>query len=105
MDEDLKRLINETVEQFFDNSPIKMIEKGTRTVEYDICPHCKKEIFEKHEYTEDGGVTWRHSDCHGLIDRPEEPLESFDGWIQPYIQQAREERAAARKALGIKSPK
>lgn len=103
MDKELTQLINETVQQFFDNAPMKMVEKGSRTVTYDICPHCKKEIFEKHEYTEDGGVTWRHSDCHGLIDREQLPIDNFSDWLRPFIQKVRDERSAARKPLDIKS--
>lgn len=101
MDKDLKKIIEQTVSEFFDSSPMKMVETGRRTESYDVCPHCKTEIYEKHEYTEDGGVTWRHSDCKGLIDRPEEPIETFAEWLQPYVQQARKEKFAARKALGL----
>lgn len=101
MDKDLKKIIDETVSEFFDSSPMKMVEIGRRTESYDICPHCKTEIYEKHEYTEDGGTTWRHSDCKGLIDRPEEPIETFAEWLQPFVQQARKEKYAARKSLGL----
>lgn len=92
MDNALKKLITETIDRYFEDAPAKMIEKGNRTVTYDVCPHCKKEIYEKHEYTEDGGKTWRHSDCRGLIERPEEPLENFPEWLRSSIQQVRDER-------------
>lgn len=32
------------------------------------CPHCRKEIYEKHTYTEDG--IERHSECKGAIKWP-----------------------------------
>lgn len=101
MNTDLKKLITETVEKVFANAPEKPIERGVREIYYDICPHCKTEIHEKHEYTEDGGVTWRHSDCKGLIARPETPIEEIGSWLRPYVQEARDDRKAARKALGM----
>ena len=72
MDKDLKNIINESLDQFFESAPMKKIMRGTREENFDICPHCKQEIYEKHEYTEDGGKTWRHSDCKGLIQRLDE---------------------------------
>lgn len=101
MDKDLKRLIIETINKTFAEAPEKLIERGIREIQYDICPHCKTEIYEKHEYTEDGGTTWRHSDCGGLIARPETPLEEVVDWIRPYVEEAREQRKAARRALGL----
>ena len=71
MDKDTEQLINETLTKFFESAPGKDIKKGIRPEYYDVCPHCKEEIYEKHEYTEDGGKTWRHSDCGGMIYRPE----------------------------------
>lgn len=103
MNKELKQLINEIVQQFFDNAPMKMVEKGSRNVTYDICPHCKKEIFEKHEYTEDGGVTWRHSDCHGLIYSEKLSVDNFSDWCHPSIQKVRDERSVAGKPMDIKS--
>lgn len=97
MDNDLKKLITETVQQFFDNAPAKMIEQGTRTITYDICPHCKQEIFEKHEYTEDGGLTWRHSDCRGSIEKPETPIDNLPDWLRSAVQQVRDERKKAKQ--------
>jgi len=101
MDKDLKRIITETVNQFFDKEPEKMIEQGIRNEYYDVCPHCKQEIHEKHEYTEDGGLTWRHSDCKGLINRPETPLEEISTWIRPYVEEARKIRKETRIKRGI----
>jgi len=103
MDEELRQLINETIQKFFDNAPMKMVEKGSRTVTFDICPHCKKEIFEKHEYTEDGGLTWRHSDCHGLIEREPISLDTVNSWLRPFIQQVRNDRETLRKSSDTKT--
>jgi len=104
MDKDLKKLILETVNEFFENSPIKMVERGERTEYYDICPHCKKEIYEKHEYTEDAGMTWRHSDCKGRIDRPEEPLDNVAEWLRPYVEEFRAKRRKFKKSVDEKLP-
>lgn len=101
MDRDLKKLIDETINKFFENAPEKMVERGVREIYYDICPHCKKEIYEKHDYTDDGGVTWRHSDCHGLINRPEEPLDDVVDWIRPYVEEARKWRHLEREKRGL----
>jgi len=101
MDNDLKQLIEETIDKTFSAAPEKLVERGIREIQYDICPHCKTEIHEKHEYTEDGGITWRHSDCKGLIARPETPLEQIHRGLQPYVAEARMQRNAARKALGL----
>lgn len=100
MDKDLKKLISETITKTFATAPEKLIERGVREIQYDICPHCKTEIHEKHEYTEDGGVTWRHSDCKGLIARPETPLEEIDDWFRPYVKESRIQRQEAREKLG-----
>ena len=101
MDKALKRIINESMAQFFREAPEKLVERGVREVYYDICPHCKKEIHEKHDYTEDGGVTWRHSDCKGLIARPQTPLEEVSDWLRPYVKEAQAQRLAAREAIGL----
>jgi len=101
MTPEVKEMIDETVEGFFNSEPMKMVEQGVRPEYYDVCPHCKEEIYEKHEYTDDGGVTWRHSDCGGLIDRPEEPLENFAEWLRPSIEETRAQKREARKKLGI----
>ena len=103
MDKDLKKLIQETLDHTFAEAPEKLVERGVREIQYDICPHCKQEIHEKHEYTEDGGVTWRHSDCKGMISRPETPLEQVHRGLQPYVAEAREQRRKARQALGLES--
>ena len=103
MDKDLQKLISETIAKTFAESPEKLVERGVREIQYDICPHCKKEIYEKHEYTEDGGVTWRHSDCKGMISRPETPLDQVASWLRPYVKEARDQRHNARKALDMEA--
>jgi hypothetical protein len=102
MDKDLKRIVDETIQEVFKDAPEKLIERGVREIQYDICPHCKTEIYEKHEYTEDGGVTWRHSECKGLIARPETPVEQISDWLRPYVKEARQVRKLARKQMGLK---
>jgi hypothetical protein len=87
MDKKLKKIIEETIQEVFSDAPEKMIERSTQEIYLDICPHCKTEIAEKHEYTEDGGKTWRHSDCKGLIVRPPTPKESIEQWIKPLAQE------------------
>lgn len=67
MDNETKQLIDEALNKFFKSAPGREIKKGIRPEYYDICPHCKTEIYERHEYTDDGGKTWRHSECKGLI--------------------------------------
>ncbi len=102
MDKDLKRVVDETIQELFKDAPEKLIERGVREIQYDICPHCKQEIYEKHEYTEDGGITWRHSECKGLISRPETPVEQIADWLKPYVKEARQVRKLARKQMGLK---
>lgn len=92
MDKDLKKVIEESLQEFFESEPAKMIERGTRPEYFDVCPHCKKEIYEKHEYTEDGGKTWRHSDCKGLITRPPLDPSEIPSWLRPYMEQVEKER-------------
>lgn len=99
MDKELNKIIQESLNEFFNSAPMKVVERGERKQFYDICPHCKKEIYEKHEYTEDGGVTWRHSDCKGLIERPEEPIENFAEWVRPSLEGVRELRKLAKSKL------
>ena len=101
MDKDLKRIVTETVNEFFQEAPERLVERGIREIYYDICPHCKQEICEKHEYTEDGGITWRHSECKGLIARPETPLEQISTGLRPYVKEARQIRKLARKQMGM----
>jgi hypothetical protein len=101
MDKDLKKLIIETINKTFAEAQEKLVQRGIREIQYDICPHCKTEIHEKHEYSEDGGASWHHSDCGGLIARKETPLEEVVDWLRPYVKEAQEQRRQARKELGF----
>ena len=103
MNKELKRIINETLNETFKDSPEKMEERNAEEVYRDTCPICKKQINEHDEYTEDGGVTWRHSDCKGMISRPETPLEQINRGLQPYVAEAREQRRKARQAMGLEA--
>jgi len=103
MDNDLKKLIDATIDETFAAASEKLVERGIREIQYDICPHCKTEIYEKCEYTEDAGVSWRHSRCKGLLARPETPLEQINRSFQPYVAEARQQRHAARKALSMEN--
>lgn len=99
MDKDLKNLVDKTITEVFENASEKMVAKTPMEIYRDVCPHCKKEIYEGNEYTEDGGTTWRHSDCKGLIARSETPSEKINGWLRPYVTEARNQRHEARKEL------
>ena len=104
MNRDTKHLIDETIREFFESAPAKMVERGRREIFYDICPHCKTEIHERHEYTEDGGQSWRHSDCKGLISRSPTPIENLEAWARPYVNDAREYRKEAMDVIGGMPP-
>jgi hypothetical protein len=67
MDNDLKKLIDETVETFLYS---------------DICPSCGKQIVESADYTEDGGKTWRHSECRGIIRESKLPLSGEEKYYK-----------------------
>ena len=41
MDKDLEKLITETMKSTFADAPEKLIERGLREIQYDICPHCQ----------------------------------------------------------------
>jgi len=103
MDQDLKKIINEVLDKTFADAPEKLVERGVHEIKYDICPHCKQEIYEKHEYSEDGGITWRHSDCKGMISRPETPMEQISREWRPFVLAAQQQRKQARKALGLEA--
>ena len=50
MDKDLKKLIDEVVNQFIEN----------------VCL-CGEKIAEEEEFTDDGGKIWRHTKCGKII--------------------------------------
>ena len=85
MDNDTKQLIDETIAKFVKEQS-KPIEIKVRDDKYEVCPHCKSEILEKHEFTEDGGKTWRHSDCKGLIERPDN-TDTIPEWLSPIVKE------------------
>ena len=89
MDNDTNKLIAETI-AIFVKEQSRPIESKVRDEKYEVCPHCKSEIFEKHDYTEDGGKTWRHSDCKGLIERPD-TTDSIPEWLSPIVKAARKD--------------
>lgn len=77
------------------NEPRKVIE-AQRPVTYHVCPHCQQEIFEKHTYSEDNGLTERHSDCGGVIEWPELPLDSIWAPLRPFVEKTRLDREALK---------
>jgi len=89
VDIDTQKLISETIARFTTEN---LIKKGSRPQEYDICPHCNKEIFEKHTYSDDGGDTMRHSDCGAIIEYPEINLDEVIPWLRPYVAEEQERR-------------
>jgi len=66
MDKDLKKIIDLTLDEMFDDSVKREWRTSTEVYE-DICPHCRRIIVERHDYTDDGGKTWKHLDCGGVI--------------------------------------
>lgn len=52
-----------------------------RKAEYWECPHCKKEIYEKHTYHENG--VDHHRDCGGAIKWPEPDWSQVADWLKP----------------------
>lgn len=74
----------------------KTVIEATRPTTYHVCPHCHQEIYEKHTYSEDNGLTERHSDCGGRIEWPEQPLESYSEPWRSMLAKTRAERNAAR---------
>lgn len=71
---------------------MKVIE-ATRAEKYMVCPHCKQEIFEKHTYSPDRGITTVHSDCGGKIEFPEPDYE-VASWLKPFVDQVKAKKAA-----------
>lgn len=89
MDKDLKRIIDETVNKFFDN----------------ICLCDKTSINENEEYTEDGGVTWKHTKCKKFI--YEDAIHSMDKYLhdlRKYKSQSTPTPETPDNPLGVKNP-
>lgn len=91
--ETAKRMLGESVT---DKDQVLQVIEASRPQTYHVCPHCKTEIFEKHVFSDDRGVTMRHSDCGGAIEYPETPLENIASWLRPYVEQARKDKAAGK---------
>ena len=67
MDKDLKKLISEILDEMFYKSYGERKWRTAREIYEDTCPHCKKIIVEHHDYTDNGGETWKHFDCKKVI--------------------------------------
>ena len=81
---ELKKLIMEVVKEEISALPVVVRE---RKAEYHECPHCKKEIYEKHTYHENG--VDHHSDCGGAIKWPEPDWSQVVDWLKPkHIKEA-----------------
>jgi uncharacterized C2H2 Zn-finger protein len=81
----LKQLITENKDpKKFYNEELKTTVRDSRPEYFHRCPHCNEEIYERHEYTEDGGKTWRHSDCGGLIEfyKTKEEIEETERFLK-----------------------
>ena len=63
----MRQLIRECISEVLSES-LPVIE-DYRQEKYYRCPHCKKEIHEKHDFLDENGVT-RHSDCGGAFKWP-----------------------------------
>lgn len=68
-----------------------------------VCPHCHKEIYEKHTYIDgdfmSGQYVDRHSDCKGAIIFPESDLTQIADWPRPLTAAAREKHQAFLQSL------
>lgn len=64
---------------------VRMVEVKQRPVDFEVCPHCQQEIYERHTYTDEDG-TERHSDCDGAIKRPEPT--NVPEWLKPFMHKS-----------------
>jgi len=85
IDVDTQNLITETISKVIAEQS-NLIQEGSRPQEFDICPHCKDEIYEKHTFSEDGGKTFKHSDCGNVIEYPETG-DKIPNWLQSSVNQ------------------
>jgi hypothetical protein len=81
MDQDTQKLIDETISNVIAEQS-NLIQKGSRPQEFDICPHCKEEIYEKSTYSEDGGKTFKHNKCGKVIEYPDTD-DKIPNWLTP----------------------
>jgi hypothetical protein len=67
MNKDLKKLIKDVLDEMFDKSYGERNWRTAGEICEDTCPHCRRIIMEYHDCTDDGGKTWTHLDCGGVI--------------------------------------
>jgi len=83
----LKDLIVESVSEMNPSyMELKDVIVRERKIKYHECPHCNKEIYEKHTYIEGdflGEHTTHHSDCGGAIKYPEPDWSKVADWLKP----------------------
>lgn len=70
--------------EVFASAPIKKVIEASRPVTYQVCPHCNKEIYERHTWIDgdfmSGEYVERHSDCGGAIERSEAKYDLAPEW-------------------------
>jgi|SRR5271157_2018036 len=82
----VRKMLGESAEapEPFANAPLKKVIEASRPVAYQVCPHCNKEIFERHTWIDgdfmSGQYVERHSDCGGPIERLEADYELAPEW-------------------------
>jgi hypothetical protein len=72
----VRRVLGESVEA-------KPLVRSSKPQDILVCPHCQKEVLEKHTYCENG-VDY-HSDCGGAIAFPKPDPASIPAWLKPYM--------------------
>jgi len=88
MDNDTQKLIDETISKVITEQS-NLIQKGSRPQEFDICPHCQEEIYEKSTYSEDGGTTFKHNKCGKVIEYPE-TTDKIPDWLTSTVKKIKE---------------
>ena len=92
-----QRMIGESA-----SKPLPVIVEH-RQVEFHVCPHCKKEIFEKHTFIdgdfESGQYVERHSDCKGAVIFPEQDYGQIADWLRPSVEAARKKHQDFLRSL------
>jgi hypothetical protein len=86
MDKDVNELINISLNDFFKECRLN-----------DICLCGENNISEGNDYTDDGGLTWRHIKCKKLISSNNIVTEL----LRHSVEEAREIRKLARKNKGL----
>jgi len=62
---------------------VRAVIEDTRPVKFYRCPHCNEEIFEKHDYVDESGVT-RHRGCGGAFKWPP-PSPEQKAWLDKLL--------------------